>query len=92
MNRSTASSAACQQLLASIAHYLDGDLDTGACADVERHCASCASCAELLDSLRLTVGLCRQAASLALPDNVRRRARARVEQLLDGTSLAKHRS
>ena len=36
-----------------------------------------------VDGLRETVGLCRQAGSVPLPDDVRQRARARVRQLLD---------
>ncbi len=86
MNTSAPRPAACQQMLAGIAHYLDGELDAVACAEVERHCETCVSCAALIDSLRLTVGLCRQAAALTLPDDVRVRARARVERLL-GTPL-----
>jgi anti-sigma factor RsiW len=73
----------CREILASISGYLDGELDRTACVGIERHCQQCSSCAALVESLRATVGLCRQAASEPLPDAVRQRALDRVRQLLD---------
>lgn len=73
----------CRDVLANISGYLDGELDTTACAAIERHCLACPRCAELVNGLRETVGLCREAATLPLPDAVRRRAIESVRQLLD---------
>jgi len=73
----------CQQILAGISAYLDGELDTTACDAIERHCGACPRCAALVKGLRETVGLCRQAASVPLPESVRQRARASVRRLLD---------
>jgi anti-sigma factor RsiW len=73
----------CKKILANISGYLDGELDTTACDEIERHCQHCASCAALVNGLRETVGLCRQAGSVPLPDAVRQRARDRVRQLLN---------
>jgi len=73
----------CKEVLANISGYLDGELDTTACDAIERHCLECASCAALVNGLRETVGLCRQAATVPLPDAVRQRARDSVRQLLD---------
>jgi anti-sigma factor RsiW len=80
------SGADCQAILENISGYLDGDLDTTACDAIERHCQSCARCAEVVKSLRETVGLCRQAASAPLPESVRERARASVRRLLDANT------
>jgi anti-sigma factor RsiW len=74
---------ACKRILANISGYLDGELDTTACDEIERHCQHCASCAVLVNDLRQTVGLCRQAGSLPLPDAVRQRARESVRRLLN---------
>ena len=74
---------ACRDVLANIASYLDGELETTACDAIDRHCAECPSCATLVQGLRETVGLCREAATAPLPDAVRRRALDRVRQLLD---------
>ena len=73
----------CQTMLSGISAYLDGELDTTACDAIERHCQACPRCAALVKGLRETVGLCRQAASVPLPDAVRQRARASVRRLLD---------
>jgi anti-sigma factor RsiW len=75
--------AGCRNVLARISGYLDGELDAPSCDVIERHCAGCPSCASVVQGLRETVGLCRQAGSLPLPEQVRDRARARVRALLD---------
>ena len=73
----------CKDVLANISSYLDGELNTTACDAIERHCVACPSCAALVNGLRETVGLCRQAATTPLPDAVRQRARESVRRLLD---------
>ena len=73
----------CQEILTNISGYLDGELDASACDAIDRHCLECASCAALVNGLRETVGLCRQAATAPLPDAVRQRARESVRRLLD---------
>ena len=73
----------CREVLANISGYLDGELDTTACDAIEQHCRACPECAALVKGLRETVGLCRQAATVPLPDAVRRRALESVRQLLD---------
>jgi anti-sigma factor RsiW len=76
-------SANCATILANISAYLDGELETTACAEIEAHCATCASCEALVQSLRATVGLCREAAAAPLPEDVRHRARESVRRLLE---------
>jgi anti-sigma factor RsiW len=73
---------ACKEVLANISGYLDGELETTACDAIERHCRECPECAALVSGLRQTLGLCRQAGTMPLPDTVRQRARERVRQLL----------
>lgn len=75
----------CKEILANISGYLDGELDRTECDAIERHCQACPDCATLVNGLRQTVGLCRQAGTQPLPDEVRQRARERVRQLLEGT-------
>ncbi len=79
----TESKMDCQTILAGISAYLDGELDTTSCDAIERHCRQCPRCAALVTGLRDTVGLCRQAASVPLPESVRQRAQASVRRLLD---------
>ena len=77
------SSDTCKEILANISNYLDGELDATACDAIEQHCVGCPSCAALVNGLRQTVGLCRQAGTAPLPDAVRERARESVRRLLD---------
>lgn len=79
---------ACRTTLENISGYLDGELDAITCDAIERHSLDCPGCAALLDGLRKTIGLCRQA-RVELPEPVRRKARAAVRQLLD-EAPAKH--
>ena len=76
----------CRTILANISAYLDRELDATACEAIEQHCQGCASCAALVSGLRETVGLCREAASVPLPEAVRQRARESVRELLDRQS------
>jgi len=73
----------CKTILDNISAYLDGELASTACEAIERHCQACPTCAALVSGLRDTIGLCREAASVPLPDAVRQRARDGVRRLLD---------
>lgn len=73
----------CRRVLASVSAYLDGDLDATACESIEAHCQNCPGCAEVIAGLRETVGLCRRAGSIPIPEAVRQRARASVKRLLE---------
>jgi anti-sigma factor RsiW len=72
----------CRTILDNISAYLDGELEISGCDAIEQHCQHCGSCAALVAGLRETVGLCREAASVPLPEAVRQRARDRVRELL----------
>ena len=74
----------CEAILGGISAYLDGELPTTECAAIERHCEACPECAAVVAGLRQTIGLCRDAASLPLPDQVRARAQASIRRVLDG--------
>ena len=80
----SAPSAECWAILNDISTYLDGELDATACAAIEVHCSTCPHCAPIVEGLRRTVGLCREAGSAPLPDEVRARAREGIRRLLEG--------
>ena len=75
--------AACREILSRVSAYLDGDLDEAACAGIVRHCDTCPRCAAIVEGVRATVGLCREAGSKPLPDAVRQRAQTAVRNLLN---------
>jgi anti-sigma factor RsiW len=72
----------CASVLAGISAYLDGELGAAACDAIERHCRTCPSCASLVDGLRETIGLCRGAALVPIPDDIRDKAHANISALL----------
>jgi anti-sigma factor RsiW len=74
----------CRTILADVSAYLDGELGPEACRAMTRHCRTCPDCADLLNGLKRTVGLCREAGDRPLPKSVRARARAEVRRLLRG--------
>ena len=73
---------ACRQMLGRISAYLEGDLDAPACHAIDRHCRDCPECAAVVNGLRRTIGLCREAGRAPLPASVRNRARESVRRLL----------
>jgi anti-sigma factor RsiW len=79
---------ACRETLENISAYLDQELDATACERVESHALGCEPCAALVSGLRTTLGLCRRAGEMDLPDEVRRRARASIQRLLGGGTPA----
>jgi len=76
----------CRDVLANISGYLAGELNVTECDEIERHCRACLNCAALVQGLRQTVGLCHQMGTTPLPEDVRRRARERVRELLERES------
>ncbi len=73
----------CAAILANISAFLDGELAASDCAAIEAHCAGCRRCAPVVEGLRRTMGLCRSAGAVPLPDTVRQRARDSIRRLLD---------
>jgi anti-sigma factor RsiW len=76
--------AECSAMLAGISAFLDGDLGAAECQAIEGHCRQCPNCAAIVDGLRQTIGLCRDAGRVPIPEAVRHRAQARVRRLLAG--------
>jgi len=77
-------------VLERLAAYLDGEADADTCASIEAHCRSCSACADVVDGLRRTTGLCREVGAQPLPEEVRVRARAAVTRLLAGAKSGRH--
>lgn len=74
----------CRRVFTEVEAYLDGELDVGACRRLEEHAARCPACARDINRLRHTIGMCRDAGRMPLPDAVRDKARAAVRRLLSG--------
>ncbi len=59
--------AGCHDLIRQLAAYVDGELDSALCLDLERHLAGCPGCRLMLDRLTMTVKLCREGRCEDLP-------------------------
>ena len=47
----------CEHILYSLSGYLDGELETELCAEIERHLSGCDDCRVVVDSLKKTIYL-----------------------------------
>lgn len=80
--RRPATKKVCRTILVAFSKYLDGEQTPAACRRIERHLATCTSCAAATDRIRTAVAICRQQRLDRLPESVRRRAAERIRALL----------
>jgi len=72
----------CRDLAAEISDYLDGELSAARAAALEQHLAECVCCTGFAASLRRAILACRASGHPRLPSDVRRRARARIAEIM----------
>jgi anti-sigma factor (TIGR02949 family) len=63
----------CQDLLAQISDYIDGELEEELCAALETHLADCHNCRVMVDTVQKTITLYRRQANSELPSDVQDR-------------------
>jgi RNA polymerase sigma-70 factor (ECF subfamily) len=65
-----------------LSRYLEGEIGADACAEMNRHVATCARCSSKCESLRRTLSLCRNSARAGtVPTEVQALVRAALRQL-----------
>jgi anti-sigma factor (TIGR02949 family) len=57
------SNKACRHLLASLSDYVDGELESELCEELERHMEGCDNCQIVVDTLKKTIYLYRSTAT-----------------------------
>ena len=72
----------CLESLERLSRYLDDELAAPDRRVIEQHLRDCPCCGDALESLRHTVAICHDEGRPDLPPDVRKRARARVSELL----------
>lgn len=76
----------CAELFAQLSAYLDGELPEQERRRLEEHLCQCPPCIEFIQSLRRTIGLCRNfepdAPPPEVPPELRQRLRAVFEEAL----------
>jgi anti-sigma factor RsiW len=75
----------CADLLRMLNDYVDGDIDPGICKEFEKHLAGCNPCKIVVDNVRKTITLYREAGEYELP----RPFRDRLHQALREKGRAK---
>jgi len=70
----------CKHMLGTLSEYVDGELASELCADLEHHLQTCPNCTVVVNTLRKTIELYHDTAeSDPLPTDVRRRLFARLD-------------
>ena len=63
----------CEELLAALNEYVDGDLDPGICESFEEHLKDCNPCQVVVDNIRQTITLYKAGEPVELPAELRKR-------------------
>ncbi len=78
----------CGDLKDQLSDFLDGELDDEVCQEIRRHLATCDNCRIMVDTLRKTIMLYREAPHDAVPEGTHQRL-IRVLQLEELKNLAR---
>jgi anti-sigma factor RsiW len=62
--------SACRELLGQLSVYVDGELESALCTELEAHLADCRNCRIMVDTVRKTVTLYHAQATTELPTDV----------------------
>ena len=57
----------CEELLAALNEYVDGDVDPGVCDAFEEHLADCNPCQIVVDNIRKTISLYKAGEPFEMP-------------------------
>ena len=68
----------CREVFSLLSEYLNLELATEVCQEIESHIAGCPPCIEFAESLRKTVELCHSYRPAELPERLGNRARAEL--------------
>jgi len=52
----------CDDLIGNLSDYIDGELEPELCKELESHLAGCQNCRLMVDTMEMTVKLCRDGA------------------------------
>jgi anti-sigma factor RsiW len=66
----------CEDMLALLNEYVDGEIDPGVCIEFEKHLAGCNPCHIVVDNIRQTITLYKNGQPVDLPSECRERLHA----------------
>jgi RNA polymerase sigma-70 factor (ECF subfamily) len=76
--------AGCPDIVALFSRHLEGEIDAGLCAEMERHLAACPRCASACESLKETLRACRALPPADVPADLQESIRRAVRNALAG--------
>ncbi len=68
----------CKEVFGALSEYLDRELTADSCAEIEKHLSDCPPCIEFLNSLKKTIGLCKDCTPKEPPPPLRPEAREKM--------------
>jgi RNA polymerase sigma-70 factor (ECF subfamily) len=72
----------CPDVVPILSQYLEGEISSAQCAEMDRHVAQCPRCRARCDSLRSTLALCRSSArGGSVPPEVQEAVRRALRQI-----------
>jgi anti-sigma factor RsiW len=69
----------CLAIFSRLSEYLDGELDAGRSAQINRHMKNCVNCCAFFNTFKKTVDLCRRSPRGRLSKRIRERLFERLE-------------
>lgn len=60
----------CLEYINDLNDYLDGEIDSSLCQEIEKHIGICENCRIMVDTLKQTVKLCREGKEEKLPKSL----------------------
>ncbi len=70
----------CEEMLAALGDYVDGELPPEFCAEFEKHMAGCDPCIIVIDNLRNTIRAYSAGVPYEIPAELRQRLRGVLKQ------------
>jgi hypothetical protein len=70
----------CEQLLAMLNDYVDGDIAPGICEQFEKHLAGCNPCQLVVDNIQKTIRLYKEGQPYDLPIEFRQRLHSSLRE------------
>ena len=63
-------SGKCSEYISDLNAFLDGDLPDELCVEIEKHIGECNNCKLMIDTMKMTVKLCREGKPEDLPSSL----------------------
>lgn len=70
----------CEEMLAALGDYVDGELDPDFCAEFEEHMAGCDPCVLVIDSIRQTIRAYSAGKPYEVPEGLHERLRGLLKK------------